>query len=116
MENEHGSNASNAGKRVMAFGLELAILIVLMSLIMALFSLFGQVINMPIGFDYEERAEIAKLLTHRCNNCYQRLPGGIGCNVNSEGWNWATENFGPFCDGCWNELLIWKEKNANTIR
>jgi len=47
------------------------------------------------------RVEIAKLLTGRCNNCYRELPG---YQVHGEGWNWATPNFGPFCDECWEDL------------
>jgi len=53
---------------------------------------------------FQDRSEIAQRLTGRCNNCYERLPGAIGCSVHSPGWNWATPNFGPFCDDCWAEL------------
>lgn len=51
-----------------------------------------------------QREEIARLLTHRCNNCYRELPGPVGCNVHSPGWNWVTPNFGPFCDDCIKEV------------
>lgn len=53
----------------------------------------------------EVRSDIARLLTGRCNNCYSRLPGPVGCNVHSEGWHWLTPNFGPFCDECWKEVV-----------
>ncbi len=59
------------------------------------------------GDDYADepvRARIAGLLTGRCNNCYRRLPGEVGCSVKSPGWNWVTENFGPFCDDCFKEV------------
>ena len=55
--------------------------------------------------DIEIRSEIAQLLNHRCNNCYCWLPGNIGCDVESPGWNWVTVNFGPFCDECIKELV-----------
>lgn len=51
------------------------------------------------------RAEIAQLLSGRCNNCYDRLPGPVGCSVHSPGWNWITPNFGPFCDDCAKEVV-----------
>lgn len=53
--------------------------------------------------DFEYRSEIARKLTARCSNCYQRLPGEVGCSVMSPGWNWITPNFGPFCDDCMRE-------------
>ena len=54
--------------------------------------------------DLAVRSDIAQLLTGRCNNCYSRLPGPVGCSVHSKGWNWVTPNFGPFCDDCYKEL------------
>jgi hypothetical protein len=53
--------------------------------------------------EQETRQQIAMLLTGRCNNCYSRLPGEVGCSVHSPGWHWLTPNFGPFCDDCWTE-------------
>lgn len=50
------------------------------------------------------RSRIAHLLTGRCNNCYDSLPGAVGCSVHSPGWNWVTPNFGPFCDECIKEV------------
>ena len=50
------------------------------------------------------RSHIAHLLTGRCNNCYDSLPGAVGCSVHSPGWNWVTPNFGPFCDECFKEV------------
>lgn len=52
------------------------------------------------------RLRIAHLLTGRCNNCYDKLPGAVGCSVHSPGWNWVTGDFGPFCDECIKE--VWK--------
>lgn len=54
-----------------------------------------------INSDTLIRAEIAKLLARRCNNCYRELPG---YNVSGPGWNWLTPNFGPFCDDCYKEI------------
>ena len=54
--------------------------------------------------DMNVRDSVAKLLTGRCNNCYRTLPGEVGCSVHSPGWNWVTENFGPFCDECIKEV------------
>ena len=53
--------------------------------------------------DDATRSKIAESLAHRCNNCYARLPGNVGCSVHSPGWNWVTSNFGPFCDDCFKE-------------
>ena len=38
------------------------------------------------------RRDIARLLSGRCNNCYNELPIG--------GAYWVTANFGPFCETC----------------
>lgn len=54
--------------------------------------------------DVDVRSDVARLLTHRCNNCYSELPGAVGCSVHSPGWNWVTPNFGPFCDECFKEV------------
>ena len=54
--------------------------------------------------DIDIRTQVAQLLTGRCNNCYRRLPGNVGCDVHSKGWFWPTENFGPFCDECMDDL------------
>lgn len=53
------------------------------------------------------RTKVAELLTGRCINCYDRLPGALGCSVKSPGWNWLTENFGPICDECLKEVKKW---------
>lgn len=50
------------------------------------------------------RGFIAKLLVHRCVNCYSQLPGPLGCSVHHEGWHWLTPNLGPLCDTCWKEV------------
>ncbi len=60
--------------------------------------------------DLDIRSQIAQLLTARCNNCYRRLPGVVGCDVHSRGWHWLTENFGPFCDDCFVEVMKWKRE------
>lgn len=54
------------------------------------------------------RSRIAGMLTGRCNNCYDRLPGPVGCSVHSPGWNWATPNLGPFCDECYKPIARYK--------
>lgn len=48
-----------------------------------------------------KRQEIARLVTSRCCNCYDILPG---YNVHGKGWNWLTPNFGPFCDKCFKQV------------
>ncbi len=58
-----------------------------------------------VKHELETRQKIARLLTHRCNNCYRRLPGAVGCSVHSKGWNWLTDDFGPFCDDCIKEIV-----------
>lgn len=60
--------------------------------------------------DMDARSGIARQLTRRCNNCYRKLPGEVGCSVNRPGWNWATPNLGPFCDSCFGNLLLSETK------
>ena len=50
----------------------------------------------------EQCSEIARLLTSRCNNCYNKLPG---YDVHGAGWHWITSDVGPYCDDCWKEIL-----------